>query len=87
MSTALVKCPDRFIETEIDDEAVLMDLDSGDFFSLAGTALAIWQRLDGARGRDAIVAELAAAYDAEPAQIADDFDAFTADLKALGILA
>lgn len=83
----LVKCADRFIETEIDGEAVLMDLDSGDFFALAGTALAVWQKIDGAASRDAIVAALAAEYGAETDEVASDVDQFLDDLTQLGFLA
>lgn len=83
----LVKCADRFIETEIDGEAVLMDLDSGDFFALAGSALAVWQKIDGPVSRDAIVAALAAEYGAEPDKIGGDVDHFLSDLKQLGFLA
>ena len=83
----VVKWADRFIESEIDGEAVLMDLDSGDFFALAGTALAVWQKIDGAASRDAIVAALAAEYGAETDEVASDVDQFLDDLTQLGFLA
>lgn len=86
MGTPLVKCTDRFIETEIDDEAVLMDLDSGDFFSLAGTGLAIWQLIDGKHDRKAIIAALAAEYGADSAEVSKDVDRFSAELVELGFL-
>lgn len=87
MGKPLVKCMDQFIETEIDDEAVLMHLDSGDFFSLAGTALAIWQLVDGTRDRDAIVAALVAEYGADSSEVGDDVDRFASELVELGFLA
>lgn len=81
-----VKQTARFSETRIDDEVVLMNLDSGDFFSLTGTAAAIWSLIDGTRGRAEILAALSADYGAPQAEIAEDMDAFLARLTADGYL-
>ena len=83
----LAKDPSRFAETRIDHETVIMSLDSGDFFSLTGTAQSIWRLLDGTRDRAAILAELAAEYDAPEAEMASDLDSFLAGLRAAGLLA
>ena len=83
----LAKDPSRFAETRIDDETVIMSLDSGDFFSLTGTAQSIWRLLDGTRDRAAVLAELAAEYDAPEAEMASDLDSFLAGLRAAGLLA
>ena len=83
----LAKDPARFAETRIEDETVVMSLDTGDFFSLTGTAQAIWRLLDGTRDRAGLIAALAAEYDAPEAAIAADCDAFTAELLAAGLLA
>ena len=85
--TGLAKDPSRFAETRIEDETVVMSLDSGDFFSLTGTAQSIWRLLDGTRDRAAILAALAAEYDASEAEMASDLDAFLADLRDAGLLA
>ncbi|GAC1612429.1 MAG: hypothetical protein NVS3B27_03870 [Novosphingobium sp.] len=82
MSSALVKCADRFVETEIDGETVIMELQSGDFFSLSGSALSIWQLIDGTRDRPSLVAAVAAEYQVAEAELAGEIDAFVADLKA-----
>lgn len=82
MSSALVKRADRFVETEIDGETVVMELETGDFFSLSGSALSIWQLIDGTRDRTALVAAVAAEYCVTEAQLAGEIDAFVADLKA-----
>ena len=83
----LAKQADRFTETRIDDEIVVMLLDTGDFLSLTGTAVDIWEMIDGSRGRDAIVAELVAAFDAPETAIAADVDGFLARLRETGLLA
>ena len=82
MSSALVKRADRFVETEIDGETVVMELETGDFFSLSGSALSIWQLIDGTRDRASLAAAVAAEYQLTESQLASEIDAFVADLKA-----
>lgn len=84
MTGILVKREDTFAETRIDDEVVLMDLANGDFFSITGSALEIWELVDGQRDRAAILAELAANYAVSPAELADDVDAFLSLLVDAG---
>lgn len=86
MKSALVKCTDRFVETEIDGEAVVMELETGDFFSLTGSALAIWQHIDGTRDRASLLAVVAAEYQTSEAQLAGDVDEFVADLIAAKLI-
>ena len=85
--TAPKKDPARFVETAIEDEVVVMNLDSGDFFSMTGTARSIWRLIDGEHTRDAIVATLAAAHDAPADTLADEVDGFLAELRAAGLIA
>ena len=84
--TALSKRSNRFSETSIDDEVVVMRLDSGEFFSLSGTGAAIWRLIDGTRDRKALLASLAAAYQASEAEMAADVDDFIAQLKEFGLI-
>jgi len=86
MTGRLIKCADRFVETSIDDETVVMDLESGDFFSLSGSALTIWSLIDGRRDTAAILADLAAEYGTDEATIADEVAAFVTELADFGFL-
>ncbi len=85
--TILAKQAGRFTETEIDDEIVVMRLETGEFFSLAGTAAATWRLIDGTRDRDALVKALAADFDGSEADMAPDVDEFITELKELGLIA
>lgn len=85
--TILAKQTDRFAETDIDEEIVVMRLDNGEFFSLAGTAAATWRLIDGTRNRDALVATLAQEFDGDASDIAADVDEFLGRLRGLGLLA
>lgn len=84
--TALRKLAD-ISEADIDNEIVVMRLDSGEFFSLSGTGAAIWRLIDGTRDRGALVAAAARDFDGNDADIAADIDALLAQLKAKGLLA
>ena len=87
MTQTLRKCPENFAETEIDDEVVLMDLMSGDFFSIKETGLAIWNLIDGTRDRAQLLATLAGSYALAPNEIAPDVDEFLAQVQAAGFVA
>ena len=86
MSQPLTKDPAAFAETRIDDEIVIMNLASGDFFSLTDSAAAIWDLLDGSRNRAAVLAALAGEYAAAQADLARDLDVFLGELRAGGLI-
>ena len=86
MTQPLTKDPTAFAETRIDDEIVVMNLSSGDFFSLRDSGAAIWELIDGTRDRAAVLAALTRDYDAADADLAADLDAFLAELRGSGLL-
>ena len=90
MSQPLTKVPAAFAETRIDDEIVIMNLASGDFYSLKDSAAAIWDLLDGTRNRAAVLAALTSQYDAAPGDpapdLARDLDSFLGDLRSAGLI-
>lgn len=87
MTQALIKATQRFSETAIDDEVVLMSLADGTFFSLTETGAAIWHLIDGQRDRDAVLDALMAEYDVAAADAASALDAFLDQLLEVGFLA
>lgn len=86
MNAVLSKLAGNFSETAIDDEIVVMNLASGDFFSLTGTARAIWLLVDGTRDLTAVTAALAADYGADPDAIGPEVAGFVAELEAAGLV-
>ena len=86
MTQPLTKDPSAFAETRIDDEIVVMSLSSGDFFSLQGSAAAIWELIDGSRDRAAVLTALVHDYAAPEAALAAEFDAFLAELRGNSLL-
>lgn len=86
MSDFLTKQAGRFSETMIDDEVVLLNLDTGTFFSLTGTAAEIWPLIDGEQHRSGILVLLTAKYDAAPETIDTELDRFLAQLIEAGFI-
>ena len=76
-----------FIETQVDDEVVIVSLEEGHFFSLKDTGLAIWRLIDGERDRDAILSALQGEFDAPAGVLAADLDTFLADIASVGFVA
>jgi hypothetical protein len=83
---ALIKRFDRFTETAIDDEIVIMRLDNGDFFALSPTAAAIWRLIDGKHDRGSLRAALGEIYQADEEGMTADIDEFLEQMKAAGLL-
>jgi len=86
MNAPLRKAESTFVETALDDETIVMHLDSAEFFSLNRTGGAIWRLIDGTRDRDAVVAALAAEFSAGAAQIGPEVDALLGQLRDAGFL-
>ena len=87
MKRLLTKALDRFSETTIDDEIVVMNLDTGDFFSLEGTGRAAWLLIDGTRDLPTIVAALAKQFAAPEAVVTGDIELFVGELGRAGLIA
>lgn len=86
MTSTITKRKEQYSETAIDDEIVVMSLDSGTFFSLTGTGRAIWELLEAQNERARLLAALAEAYAVDEAAIAGEFDAFIASLSEAGLV-
>ena len=87
MTTTIIKRPDQFSQSEIDDEIVVMNLDTGTFFSMSGTGRAIWELLDDHSDRSRLLTALAQYYAQDEAAIAVELDEFVASLSAAGLVA
>ncbi|HZM75058.1 MAG TPA: PqqD family protein [Candidatus Limnocylindrales bacterium] len=57
------------------------------FLELADVAGFLWRQLDGVRTVDELVALIAAEYDVEPGEVAEDVHAVLADLVQAGFIA
>jgi hypothetical protein len=83
---AIKKLSSRFTEAELDDEIVIMHVDTGEFFGLSDTAAAAWRLMDGQRDRAALLSALAAKFESDEGQIALDVDEFLENLREAGLV-
>ncbi len=63
-----------------EDEAVAVNFETGSYFGLSGTALAIWSLLDGAVNADTIADTLAGRYAGDPEVMRADVQRFLTEL-------
>lgn len=84
--TTIYKTSEVSVETELDGEIALMNIDSGEFFALKDTGLAIWRRIDGMADQLSIVQALCAEYDVEPATCMEQVKRFCQNLLDAGLI-
>jgi len=65
----------------VDDEALILDLSSGVYFSLNPVATDVWQGLQSGASVSAVVAEVAHKYGVDVAIVREDVRQFMEDLK------
>jgi hypothetical protein len=76
----------QVIHETIDGETIIIDLQTGTYYSLRGMAPVIWNALVAGMGDEQVVAEVQARYLADPAEV-DVARAFLADLAGAGLIA
>jgi hypothetical protein len=74
------------ISEEIDGEVIMIDLASGVYYSLRGTAVPAWQRLCPGATRQEVIDELAGRFIAGPGEIEQAVDQFLGSLQANNLL-
>lgn len=84
---AITKLHDRFAETALDDEIILVRLDNGDLLSLTDSGAAIWRLIDAHPDRNGLVEALATDFGTPENDIREDVDRFLAQLTQSGFLA
>ena len=65
----------------VDEELVILGLESGEMFSLEGTGRFVWDRLDGTRDLDGLTQQCRAAFGGDAATIAADVRGFVEELR------
>ena len=75
------------LEAEVDGQRVLMSPKDYAYFGLVDTGALVWDRIDGQKSIDELVAALAAEFDTDAVQVRSDVDEFVSALDAAGLLA
>ena len=77
---------EEFIWSELDGEAVLLNVKSGDYFGLNDTGLSFWEKVDGQRSLSAIVDLMLEEYEVERAVLMADMAELAQEMAAKGLL-
>lgn len=81
-----MKVSQAVMKTDIDGEIVLMNVDSGAFFALKGTAAAIWVRMEAGVARESMVSSLKSEYDLDEALAQRHVDDLLEELRKVGLI-
>lgn len=74
------------LSTELDQETVLMSIDAGAYFGLAGPARSIWEKLEKPLTFSDLVDKLVLEYNVTPEACAEDLQGFLAQMEQEGLL-
>jgi hypothetical protein len=72
--------------TNLDGEEIVLDLESGTYFSLSGVGDRIWEHVQTPSTVGELCDDLCRAYDVEPARVRPDVVDFVAELEAAGLV-
>ena len=79
----------RYIDTlvaDIDGELVILSMEAGNYYSIAGIGTLIWELLDQPRSLDELVDAVMADYDVERERCAADVGAFVEELTTRNLV-
>ena len=77
---------DSVLVQPVGDETVLLDLDSGTYFTLDGVGTAIWREIEAGQGFDAIVEAVVERYDVDREQAVSDTSELLTELLVRGLI-
>ena len=78
--------PDTIVARQVGDEMVLLDLDSGTYFTLNGTGAFIWNQVVAGAPRKAIADGIVEHWEVELAEADIDINEFLTEMVGLGLL-
>jgi len=84
--TSRVRVPDTTATRQVDDELVLLNLESGIYFGLDSTGTRMWQLIAGGAALGEARQTLLDEYEVEPARLEADLVRLVEELAARGLL-
>ena len=76
----------KYLYSEIDSEAVILDVNSGTYFGLNEVSNRIWQLLQTPTSSDSLVAQILEEYDAPPEEVEKDVRSLLNDMSNAGLV-
>ena len=77
---------DRVIVQEVEQQAVLLDIESGEYFALNDVGKRVWDLCDGTRTVAQVADAICAEYDVPPETAFDDTGALLDNLVGAGLV-
>jgi hypothetical protein len=81
----LSRC-EEMLSTQLDQETVLMSIDAGAYYGLAGPAQSIWEKLETPVTFSTLVDLLVKEYEIRPEVCASDLQVFLGEMEREGLL-
>lgn len=81
-----IECADTVFAQMVDDEMVLLDTASGEYFGLDGTGAVIWQHMGENKSLNAVHATMLDMYDVDAEQLENDIVTFVQKLLDAGLV-
>lgn len=82
-----MRISENAIARMIDDEMVILDMESGDYFALNETGVRMWNAITAGESIDAAVAAITKEFSgATESEIEADLEALVAELRAAGLV-
>ncbi|HKP74842.1 MAG TPA: PqqD family protein [Longimicrobiaceae bacterium] len=79
--------PGDVLTAHLEGEAVLLHMDTKDYFRLNATAACVWKGLERGLDRQGLVDELCANFEVEPQAAGEELDRLLGELKARHLVA
>ena len=79
--------PGDVLAAHLEGEAVLLHMDTKEYYRLNATAACVWKGLERGLGRQALVDELCANFEVEPEPAAQELDRLLGELRERRLLA
>lgn len=76
----------KYLYSEIDSEAVILDVNSGTYFGLNEVSNRIWQLLQTPTSSDSLVEQILEEYDAPPEEVEKDVRSLLNDMSNAGLV-
>ncbi|HEX5727384.1 MAG TPA: PqqD family protein [Longimicrobiaceae bacterium] len=76
------RVPADVLAAHLEGEAVLLHMETKDYFRLNATAACVWKGLERGMDRDGLVRELCAGFEVTPEEAAAELDGLLAELAA-----
>lgn len=81
-----VRAKKGILHTELGEEAVLLNLDSGVYFGLNPVGRLIWQELEDSATLSHLIAKVSQTFDQSPQDVENDVFTFVSELDANGLI-